>query len=638
MDAKLIQDLLNTTELPFRITNERQEYEIYCKEDGISGILVQLNSGYLFDEVGNKITPYQIEFFGRNANFEAFKEALKNFPDNEYLGDFLIYSQKPTFDDFFEEGGGLQFTANLVFQTVEIIGGVSGLTTTIQVDGQEIDFMGVLYRQDKSLLPAKEFGNHNNVKAVNELLTLTLPISDNAKNKELLFHGLNDSYNKKYTVRWSIGGIIKTFDATLRVNLVEYGKNYQPIAFKITFERALPREIWQLSLFNISNFWDITETNELLPFDESHVEDISTIDDMETYLQDFDKLDSVGYTIRVEKTPPKRWFLLAAETDGSLAYDYELPAANFNFDDELFFDFLSTINTTAYELHEVLRVKDTFTDTYWYAVVNRAVDFNLLTPHGTDHGDYSYYNENIESLAGEVFSAQSALDFLNEWKGADDYNAGTVVRIEVQKHWRFIKTTDGVADPFIIPDIVIEDTQIGLNNQSEFINYLNTNHAPIREEADTVALFIDDNDIFWYARIPQVYWFGRLEYAEKPAFFYGKVLAGGSYGNPKELGIIEWGFTGQVEQDTRTEDGIVRNRPNYWSKNISAIVLVDNNSQILFDDYMERKGFLYKIEFELNGKTYTAGDMVISGVRLSTEENPNIAFEVAFVEGETWQT
>lgn len=310
MNAKFIQDLLNTTDLVFRITDERQEFDTYKATKDVAGILVQLNSNYLYDDSGNRVNTFQIEFKGANKDFDAFVEVLKDFPNNEYIEGLYFFAQPPIFDDFADEGGRKQFSARMFFQTVEVVGGISGKSTTIKVDGVEIDFTNVLYRQDKSLLPTKAFGNNKEVRMVSELLSIKIPMSDNAKNVELIMAGADNTYNKSYLVEWKMGAITKTFDAVMRVGISEYSKTYEPLMWTLTFERALPREEWGVGIWQEGNYWEIDRTPQ--HYDVREDLDFENETDFLNFLMEEygHKLDTIGYTVRAGTNFVQTWEIL----------------------------------------------------------------------------------------------------------------------------------------------------------------------------------------------------------------------------------------------------------------------------------------------------------------------------------------
>lgn len=263
MIGKFIQDLLNTTDLEFRVTDERQEFDTYKKSDKyVAGIVTQLLSNYLYDKVGNRVTSFQVEFEGKNKDFKAFKEVLQAFPDNELYDDFYIYSQQPIFDDFSEEGGNKKFKARLFFQLVEVIGGISGKTQTIKVDGEIIPFTETLFRKDKSVISNVSFGTNNNVKFINETLTLTLPILDIPKIQELYLDVMDDTFNKKYEVVWSVGGIIKTASFVSRGGFLNTQDTPDAMTFSIILERALPRKTFEIAMLQEEKYWEVEATSE----------------------------------------------------------------------------------------------------------------------------------------------------------------------------------------------------------------------------------------------------------------------------------------------------------------------------------------------------------------------------------------
>lgn len=307
MIAKLIQDLLNTTELEFRITDERQEFDTYKKSDKhIAGIVVQLLSNYLYDEFGNRVTSYQIEFEGKNKDFNDFKSVLQTFPNNELFEGLYIYSQQPIFDDFTETGGSKKFKARLFFQLVEVVGGISGKTQTIKVDNVTIPFAETLFRKDKSVISNVTYGTQNDIKVINETLTLTLPILTIPKIQELLLDVLDDSYNKKYELEWSVGGLVKTASFTSRGGYLNTSNAPEPMTFSIILERALPRKKFEIAMFQENKFWDVEVSSEERIYNETLEGPFA---DIEAFIYWLNTLEDpqVDYVYRYEKGITQVW-------------------------------------------------------------------------------------------------------------------------------------------------------------------------------------------------------------------------------------------------------------------------------------------------------------------------------------------
>lgn len=328
MIGKFIQDLLNTTDLEFRVTDERQEFDTYKKSDKyVAGIVTQLLSNYLYDKVGNRVTSFQVEFEGKNKDFKAFKEVLQAFPDNELYDDFYIYSQQPIFDDFSEEGGNKKFKARLFFQLVEVIGGISGKTQTIKVDGEIIPFTETLFRKDKSVISNVSFGTNNNVKFINETLTLTLPILDIPKIQELYLDVMDDTFNKKYEVVWSVGGIIKTASFVSRGGFLNTQDTPDAMTFSIILERALPRKTFEIAMLQEEKYWEVEATSE-----DKVYSSIATgpFEDLEAFSEWLEEIidPQVGTIWRYTKGTTQTWsveigdLLFPLPFDESITVDY----------------------------------------------------------------------------------------------------------------------------------------------------------------------------------------------------------------------------------------------------------------------------------------------------------------------------
>ena len=136
MNSKIIQDRLNEHGLVFRITDERLKQATYEKTNDVVGVLEVVSGGYLYDETGSRVLTMQVEFVGKNKDFNLFREIVnEHFPNKELVGDVWVYAQPLQFSEFPESEGVKKFNARIVFQVFEVVGGVSGRSTSIQVDG-----------------------------------------------------------------------------------------------------------------------------------------------------------------------------------------------------------------------------------------------------------------------------------------------------------------------------------------------------------------------------------------------------------------------------------------------------------------------------------------------------------------------
>lgn len=435
MNAKLIQDVLNGHGLVFRITDERIKQTTYEKSNDVVGVLETMPGGYLYNEVGNRILTMQIEFAGANKDFESFREIVKDyFPNDELIGDTWIYSQPLEFTDFADNEGHKKFNARIVFQVVEVVGGVSGKSTTIKVDGVEIDFTNVLYRQDKSLLPTKAFGLNKEVRMVSELLSIKIPMSDNTKNIELIMAGADNSYNKSYLVEWNIGGIKKTFYAVMRVGISEYSKTYEPLLWTLTFERALPREEWGVAFFHEGHYWEITRTPK--PYNIAIDEDFDTEQEFRDYLEANFDVGEGTRTIRAGTGSDlkQNWEILEGTPSKTKIYVYDNNDTydRSGFDLETFEYLLSLYHIESVGFTYMIETEDF--DNYEVVIVgNENSGYEPggpITPIGTINGDgtESRVIELLNSLYPDPYEIYGVCSVIDTFDGNIWYFVGNAIK------------------------------------------------------------------------------------------------------------------------------------------------------------------------------------------------------------------
>jgi hypothetical protein len=137
---------------------------------------------------------------------------------------------------------------NYEFTWNYIIGSMVKESSVLRIDNVEIEFVGIAYTNDKSLVPNIPFGNNTLAQTNGQVLQVTLPLvqgTDNAalKNQELFNDITNRIYNKTHNIQWIIDDY-KTisFEAHVRDGQIRYNTD-ELIAFTITFERTLPRTV-----------------------------------------------------------------------------------------------------------------------------------------------------------------------------------------------------------------------------------------------------------------------------------------------------------------------------------------------------------------------------------------------------------
>lgn len=623
MNSKIIQDRLNEHGLVFRITDERLKQATYEKTNDVVGVLEVVSGGYLYDETGSRVLTMQVEFVGKNKDFNLFREIVnEHFPNKELVGDVWVYAQPLQFSEFPESEGFKKFNARIVFQVVEVVGGVSGRSTSIQVDGVEIDFTNVLYRQDKTLMPFKAFGVNKEVKLVNEIISIKLPMSDNTKNISLITEALDNSYNASHEIKWNIGGLIKTFDAVLRVGIVEYSKNHEPLLFTITFERALPREEWAVALFHKGNYWEVD--NVYKPANVTYYEEITTETEFREYLETLE-IEEVGTVVKNEYIEGKYWgsygtikhFKYMGLADGS-----EQHTLYMNSDDDPAVWLAIYENPNSYAINTTFRVVDVqYGGSYRYKVEEIGSGIPVDVYDGLD-----IVVATSEAQTTPSFAINRVTTLHN-----DITQQGYVMAIKVEnREFEYVWWTD---NPLGAYDDNFENE--GINSPATFMHCLSNEMSPYgRPYGQRIGGTKDGTGRVYLAEVvaKNVWYFFKQEI--DGFVYYGSLTDGGGYGLPFQVPVIDYAAKHSLQTTQRWKDNKIVGKPLYYANGFTVMFLLNETTRQFIDDLHEQKKNKYKITYTIGSKTYTYEDMLVSDIDRQNTENANQVMQVTFTEGE----
>jgi hypothetical protein len=138
----------------------------------------------------------------------------------------------------------LYYTYDYSISTV--LGSVISDSSTISIDGTEIDFISLSFQNDKVQIPNIAYGTNTNLLSTNgRVIGLTLPIvktgNQATKNQELFDDITLARYNKAYTLSWQIDGYkTVSLPVVVRSGSVNYN-NDELISFVVIFEQQFSR-------------------------------------------------------------------------------------------------------------------------------------------------------------------------------------------------------------------------------------------------------------------------------------------------------------------------------------------------------------------------------------------------------------
>lgn len=201
------------------IYTEDYQITVTCKIDD-RDLALQILDYYVRLQNTDKIFTIDSWTIYRSVEKPIFISKRDNFQGNKY--ETMSYSIR------------MSYSYNL--------NGISNTSPTVVIDGVSLDHIGLFYQNSKSMLPNISFGSNSNDKLVTEELRITFPIQTlNTKNMELLTAVLNNSYNKTYSINYTIAGISKVTSFVLRIGEIAYNRDNTMLSFTCIFYKALSR-------------------------------------------------------------------------------------------------------------------------------------------------------------------------------------------------------------------------------------------------------------------------------------------------------------------------------------------------------------------------------------------------------------
>lgn len=207
-------------------------------------------------------TSYELEIYGyrdeRHKIKEIFREFVNTYNGRQYLpeqGSDLVSGDKPIIittgdlimEDFTGSSDGKNessFVAyiNLIFSV--FVGGLSAKETSLKIDGIDIPFDEIQYKQDKSLVSNIDYKDtsevaNSNHKLTYELLTFNIPLNINQEVDQLILtRALQPTYNDLFEIEWDLGIGTKTGQYVLRSSFLQYNQDNEAIGILVSFENT----------------------------------------------------------------------------------------------------------------------------------------------------------------------------------------------------------------------------------------------------------------------------------------------------------------------------------------------------------------------------------------------------------------
>lgn len=197
---------------------------------------------------GKMLETYSLEILGFQDNKDEIERVFDVFTEQQNTNDFdatdnlkknhgkiafvgLVNSKNGTNKHF--------ISYRYDFTWDYVLGSVISDASSLSINGTVVDFLGLAFSNDKILIPNKAFGTNTLASTNGQQLAITFPINNDTAG--LFSDIIGDTYNKTYTLVWSITGFASvTLTMVLRGGTVNYNRD-ELISFTATFEKALSR-------------------------------------------------------------------------------------------------------------------------------------------------------------------------------------------------------------------------------------------------------------------------------------------------------------------------------------------------------------------------------------------------------------
>ena len=238
-----------TTQMEFKVNDN-----IYYTPVLVKRVLATKENDHTY---GKFLESYTLDVLAYSDNKLSIEKIFDALSDQENESNFEVVNSEQTkkvhgkliFRQTINAGSGknrhyLYYTYDYSISTV--LGSVISDSSTISIDGTEIDFISLSFQNDKVQIPNIAYGTNTNLLSTNgRVIGLTLPIvktgNQATKNQELFDDITLARYNKAYTLSWQIDGYkTVSLPVVVRSGSVNYN-NDELISFVVIFEQQFSR-------------------------------------------------------------------------------------------------------------------------------------------------------------------------------------------------------------------------------------------------------------------------------------------------------------------------------------------------------------------------------------------------------------
>lgn len=238
-----------TTQMEFKVNDN-----IYYTPVLVKRVLATKENDHTY---GKFLESYTLDVLAYSDNKLSIEKIFDALSDQENESNFEVVNSEQTkkihgkliFRQTINAGSGknrhyLYYTYDYSISTV--LGSVISDSSTISIDGTEIDFISLSFQNDKVQIPNIAYGTNTNISSTNgRVIGLTLPIvktgNQATKNQELFDDITLARYNKAHTLSWQIDGYkTVSLPVVVRSGSVNYN-NDELISFVVIFEQQFSR-------------------------------------------------------------------------------------------------------------------------------------------------------------------------------------------------------------------------------------------------------------------------------------------------------------------------------------------------------------------------------------------------------------